>query len=120
MSFLVLQLEQSDSNIGPRLMPSSEKRICFVWFDSLPPINNLSVKQGRVFLGWTSTKLGLMCLAQAPQRSYAGEAQTRGLYWSRVKYSTTEPLRSLSEKGDIRFGENLDIIHQTKPIFRRE
>ena len=30
----------------------------FVWFDSLRPINNLSVKQGRVFLGWTSTKLG--------------------------------------------------------------
>ena len=33
--------------------------IClFVWFDSLRPINNLLVKQGRVFLGWTSTKLG--------------------------------------------------------------
>ena len=30
----------------------------FVWIDSLRPINNLSVKQGRVFLGWTSTKLG--------------------------------------------------------------
>ena len=30
---------------------------CFL-FDSLHPINNLSVKQGRVFLGWTSTKLG--------------------------------------------------------------
>ena len=29
-----------------------------VWFDSLRPINNLSVKQGRVFLGWTSAKLG--------------------------------------------------------------
>ena len=29
----------------------------FVWFDSLRPINNLSVKQGQVFLGWTSTKL---------------------------------------------------------------
>ena len=29
-----------------------------IWFDSLRPINNLSVKQGRVFLGWTSTKLG--------------------------------------------------------------
>ena len=29
-----------------------------VWFDSLRPINNISVKQGRVFLGWTSTKLG--------------------------------------------------------------
>ena len=34
----------------------------FVWFDSLRPINNLSVKKGRVFLGWTSTKLGLMFL----------------------------------------------------------
>ena len=30
----------------------------FVWFDSLRPINNLLVKQGRVFLGWTSTKPG--------------------------------------------------------------
>ena len=34
--------------------------VLFVWFDSLRPINNLSVKQGRVFLGWTSIKLGLM------------------------------------------------------------
>ena len=30
----------------------------FVWFDSLRPINNISVKQERVFLSWTSTKLG--------------------------------------------------------------
>ena len=29
-----------------------------IWLDSLRPINNLSVKQGRVFLGWTSTKQG--------------------------------------------------------------
>ena len=50
-----------------------------VWFDSLRPINNLSVKQGWVFLEWTSTKLGYMCLAQGPQRSDTGEAQTRGL-----------------------------------------
>ena len=50
-----------------------------VWFDSLRLFNNLSVKQGRVFLGWTSTKLWLMCLAQGPQRSDAGEARTRGL-----------------------------------------
>ena len=47
-------------------------------FVSLRPINNLSVKQGRVFLGWTSTKLEKMCLAQGPQRSDAGEAWTRG------------------------------------------
>ena len=33
-----------------------------IWFDSSRPINDLSVKRG--FLGWTSTKLGLMCLAQ--------------------------------------------------------
>ena len=30
----------------------------FCLFDSLRPINNLSVKQGQVFLGWTSAKLG--------------------------------------------------------------
>ena len=35
---------------------------CFVWFDSLRAINNLSVIRGRVFLGKTSTKLGLMFL----------------------------------------------------------
>ena len=34
--------------------------ILFVYclIDSLRPINNLSVEQGPVFLGWTSTKLG--------------------------------------------------------------
>ena len=36
-----------------------------------------------------------MCLAQGPQRSDASEAQTRGPR-SRVKHSTTEPLRSLN------------------------
>ena len=38
----------------------SRKRcfVLFVGFDSLRPINNLSVKQGRVFLDCTSTKLG--------------------------------------------------------------
>ena len=30
----------------------------FVCVDYFRPINNLSVKQGRVFRGWTSTKLG--------------------------------------------------------------
>ena len=34
-----------------------------------------------------------MCLAQGPQRSDVGEAQTPG---PSVKRSTTEPLRSLS------------------------
>ena len=50
----------------------------FVWFDYLRPINNLSGKQGRVFLGWTSTKLGQMCLAaaQGPECSDAGETRS--------------------------------------------
>ena len=38
-----------------------------------------------------------MCLAQGPQLSDAGEARTRGP-WSRVKHSTTEPLRSPQKK----------------------
>ena len=46
-------------------------------FNSLRPINNLSVIKGRVFLGWTSTKLGLMTCSRT-QRSDAGEARTRG------------------------------------------
>ena len=37
-------------------------RVWFVWFDSLHPINNLSVIKRWVFLDWTSTKLGLIFL----------------------------------------------------------
>ena len=47
------------------LLTSAEKSTSIVFvslFDSLRPINNLSVLKGRVFLGWTSTKLGLMFL----------------------------------------------------------
>ena len=64
----------------------------FVWFDSLRPINNLSVIKGRVFLGWTSSKLGLLCLAhtaETPVRLKPAAPQ------SPVKHSTTEPLCSL-------------------------
>ena len=40
-------------------LPPPDNLIClFVWFDSLHPINNPSVNQGRIFLGWTSTNLG--------------------------------------------------------------
>ena len=41
------------------------------------PVNNLSVTSGRVVLGRTSTKLGLMCLVSRTQRSDVGEAQMR-------------------------------------------
>ena len=33
------------------ILLQNKKRVWFVCFDSLRPINNLSVKQGRVFLG---------------------------------------------------------------------
>ena len=66
----------------------------FVWFESLLPINNLSVIKGRVFLGWTSTMLGLMFLlkdnAVTPVRLEPAAPRYR------VKHSTTEPLRSRS------------------------
>ena len=58
------------------------------------PVNNFSVMLGRVFLGWTSTKQRLMCLAQGhntlmPVRLEPVTPQ------SLVKLSTTEPLCSL-------------------------
>ena len=56
----------------------SKRQTLFVWFDSLHPINNLSVIKGRIFLGWTSTKLGQMCLVQGPRRSDAGEVRPCG------------------------------------------
>ena len=41
-------------------LQASHLDICLI--DSLRPINNRSVIKGRVFLGWTSAKLGLMFL----------------------------------------------------------
>ena len=49
------------------------------YFDSLRPINNLSVMQGRFFLGWTSTKIGIMCHAQGHNAVTRHEARTGGL-----------------------------------------
>ena len=56
------------------------------------PINNLSVVKGRVFLGWTSTKLGLMVLAQGHNAVTPVRLQPAAPR-SRVKHSTTQPLR---------------------------
>ena len=80
----------------------------FVWFDSLHPNNNLSVIKGQVFLGWTSTKLGLMCLAQGHNavmlvrldpRHFGLEASTLPLshctpikYWIAIINSKTEAM----------------------------
>ena len=45
---------------------------------------------GQVFLGCTSTKLGLMCLAQGHNAVTPVRLEPRAP-WSRVKPSTTEP-----------------------------
>ena len=68
--------------------------LLFVCFDSLCPINNLSVIKGQVFLGGTSTKLELMCLAQGHNAVTPVRLEPAALR-SRVKHSTTELLRSL-------------------------
>ena len=70
--------------------------VLFVWFDSLHPNNNLSVIKERVFLGWTSTKLGLKCLAQGHNAVMPVRLEPAApLSW--VKHSTTKPLGSLSD-----------------------
>ena len=58
------------------------------------PVNNFSVMSGWVFLGGTSSKRGLMCLAQGHNTVILVrlEPATRR---SQVKHSTTEPLHSL-------------------------
>ena len=107
-----------------RLGPICKKycMVCFlfVWFDSLRPINNLSVKQARVFLGWTSTKLGLMCLAQGPQRSDAGEARTRGLSVSgqALYHRATALSCCMVHVGDLRLSRS--IIRKSRFIFLKE
>ena len=85
--------------------------ILFVWFDSLCPINNLSVIKGWAFLGWTSTKLGLMCLAHGhkavtPMRLKPAAPRS----W--VKHSTIEPMCYFIH-GDVVWSKLLtDTRHQ--------
>ena len=56
------QKSVQNNPVGKELYELTQFLFLFVWFDSLRPINNLSVIKGQVFLGWTSTKLGLMFL----------------------------------------------------------
>ena len=68
----------------------------FVLFNSLRPINNLSVIKGRVFLGWTSTKLGLMFLLKdtTQGRRWGSNPRPFGLE------SSTLPLSHCAPKED--------------------
>ena len=58
----------------------------FVWLDFLRPINNLSVKQGRVFLD--------KCVLLKDHNAVTPVRLEPTALRSRVKHSTTEPLRS--------------------------
>ena len=61
-------------------------------FDSLRPINNLSVKQGQIFRGWTSTKLGCVLLKDHNAVTLVRLEPAAPRSW--VKHSTNEPLHS--------------------------
>ena len=59
--------------------------VLFVWFESLHPVNNLSVIKGWVFPGWTSTKLGLMFLLKDHNAVRLEPAAFQALYlWAPI------------------------------------
>ena len=58
------------------------------------PVNNFSAMSGRVFLGWTSTKPGLMWFALWHNAVPPVRLEPATLQYP-VKHSTTEPLHSL-------------------------
>ena len=72
-----------------------QKSGCFCLFDLTfyIQVSNFSVILGRVFLGWSSTKLRIKCLAQGHKAVLTVRLKpTIPRSW--VKHSTTEPLRS--------------------------
>ena len=82
----------------------------FIWFDSLHPINNLSDIKGRVYLGWTSAKLGLMCLAQG-HNAVMPVSLKPAAPRSRVKHSTTEPLhQQITEDPNLKLWNTTNIF----------
>ena len=68
------------------------------------PVNNLSVMSGWVFLGCTSTKQGLICLAQGHNTVMPWRLEPVALQ-SQGKHSTIEPLRS--QTSDVHRGSTL-------------
>ena len=79
------------------------------WFESLRPINNFSVIKGRVFLGWSSTKLGLIFLLKDTTqcRRWGSNPRPFGLEW------TTLPLRHCAPKAV----DNPLFVYETIKLF---
>ena len=87
-------------------------RELFVWFDSLRPINNLSVKQGRVFLGWTSTKLYLVyyCVLLKDHNAVTLVRLEPAAPRSQVKHSTTALPGSREDCIDVQLGSSEALL----------
>ena len=79
----------------------------FVLFDLIlyVPVNNFSVMSGQVFLGWISTKQGLMCLAQGRNAVTPVRLKT-AIPRSRVKHFITEPVCSDAADVISRYNQN--------------
>ena len=54
------------------------------------PVNNFSVMSGQIFLDWTSTKQGFMCLAQG-HKAVMQVRLKHPTHWSSDVHSSTEP-----------------------------
>ena len=67
--------------------------VCLIDLILYVPVNNLSVMLGWVFLGLTSTKQGLMCLAQGQNAVTPVRLEPSALR-SRIKHSISDPLHS--------------------------
>ena len=83
-------------NHSPKALQIKKKKVSFtVLFELIldVPVNNFSVMLGQVFLEWTSTKQGLMCLAQGHNAVTPVRLEPTALR-SWVKRPTTEPLCS--------------------------
>ena len=76
-------------------MDHSNFVVCLCDFILYIPVISFSVMLERVFLGCTSTKHGLMCLAQG-HNTVLQVRLDPATPQSLVKLSTTEPLRSLN------------------------
>ena len=63
-------VKQFGSSSGPLFLVPTVCKL-FAWKNHVL-VNNLSVMSERVFLGWSSTKQGLMCVAQKSAKSWSG------------------------------------------------
>ena len=83
--------QHSDAGEARTRSPSVSSQAPYHWATVLP---NLSVKQGQVVLGWTSTKLK-KCIWLKDHNTMTPLRLEPAAPRSPVKHSTTEPLRPL-------------------------